>query len=102
MRGPASASLHPSPAPYPPARIRPQIRYEELQADLPGTLTRLFSHLGRTYQPPSADDTGGVALTKMTPEDLRGAVENFEQVSRVLAAGPPCLVRAGESCESGK
>ena len=62
--------------------------YEALQADLRGTLAGLFRQLGAPFSGLRRSQ-----LTKITPDDLRLVVSNFDQLRGVLAAGnATCLV----------
>lgn len=65
--------------------------YESLQTDLSASLARLLRAAGAEFRGVSATNK----LVKITPEDLRESVLNFDAILRVLSAdgAPPCLAR---------
>ena len=61
------------------------LTYEGLQRDASSELGRLFDALGRRDLLEASSSSRGPTVIKKTPEELRGAVANFDELRTYLA-----------------
>ena len=83
-----------------------ELAYEELLADAPSALLRLFDWLGkghvwRNHLSKSGKHASTQAYSKATSDDLRDVVVNFDEVKAWLQEEAPCLVAHLEATDPG-